>query len=228
MEPSAPWRAIERLPSEPAPAERDRAPERPQVAALVSVGVAVLFAAGAFVVSVTGGDPSVDVVAAESGTPAGPSGSPSAGRGDELVVEVAGAVLRPGVHRVPLGSRIGDLIEAAGGYGPRVDTARAERELNLAARLEDGQRVVVPSRDEPPSSGAPRGSAPGGTAGGPVDLNHASAEELDTLPGIGPATAAKIIAARDEQPFASVDDLRTRKVVGPATFDKLKDLVTVR
>ena len=151
-----------------------------------------------------------------------------------LVVEIVGAVDHPGVFRLAGGARIGDLVAAAGGYGPRVDTDRAGRELNLAAPLHDGDQVRVPSRGESRSRphrrrrAAARGrSRPGGPAA-PIDLNRATAEELDTLPGIGPATAAKILASRDEQPFASVDDLRSRKLVGEKTFANLKDLVTVR
>ena len=135
------------------------------------------------------------------------------------------------MFKLPAGARIGDLVEAAGGYGPRLDAARAVLELNLAARLSDGERVIVPSRDD----AAPTNGTVGGAGSGPVtgltdlvDLNRATSAELEALPGIGPVTAGKIIASREEQPFTAVDDLRTRKLVGAKTFDGLKDLVSVR
>lgn len=145
-----------------------------------------------------------------------------------VVVDIEGAVARPGIHELIDGSRLGDAIDAAGGYAPTVDLAAASRALNLAARLTDGQQIHVPALGEaavPPTSGTQSNS--GTPSGGLIDLNHASAEELDTLPGIGPVTAAKIIDARTQAPFATVDELQSRSVVGPSTFEKLRDLVTV-
>jgi competence protein ComEA len=146
-----------------------------------------------------------------------------------LVVEVAGAVARPGVYTLPVGSRVGDAIDAAGGYSTDVDPRAAETKLNLAAKLQDAQLITVPRRGEGAAGSPPTTSAPGTSAAatGPINLNTASAAELDTLPGIGPATAAKIIASREEKPFASVDDLVTRKLVTPTILAKFRSQVTV-
>ena len=200
---------------------------------LGGLGLAAALGIAAFVVAASGpgGEIRVEGGAAwtASGSPTGTGSIPSASA--DLVVDVQGAVLRPGVFLLAPGSRVGDAIAAAGGYGPRVDAERAGRELNLATELRDGDRIVVPSRDHPApaaaqSSGA--AAAPGGAAGGLIDLNSATAAELDQLPGVGPVTAQKIIDARAEKPFATVDELRERKIVGPSTFEKLRDLVTVR
>jgi competence protein ComEA len=154
----------------------------------------------------------------------------------DLVVEVAGAVARPGLYHLAAGARVADAIAAAGGYGPRIDVARATAELNLAARLNDGDRVVVPTRGDPlaqtgssPAPGAGVGGAsPPAARSGPLNLNTATAAELDALPGIGPVTLAKIIASRTQQPFRSVADLRMRKLVGAAEYAQIQKLVTVR
>ena len=161
------------------------------------------------------------------------SGDPSAsdlGASGAIVVDVAGAVARPGVYHLAAGSRVGDAIAAAGGYGPRVAADRVAAELNLAALVRDGDRILVPSRDggAPGASRAPGGPAASGKPGAAlIDLNHATAEALDSLPGIGPVTADKIIASRAEKPFTSIDELRGRGLVGQKTFDKLKPLITV-
>ena len=147
------------------------------------------------------------------------------------MVDVAGAVSRPGLYALPPGSRVADAIRAAGGYGPRVDAAAAAATLNLAEILHDGAKLVVPERGagRPASSGSAgvgTGGA-GGAANGLIDLNRASATELDTLPGIGPVTAAKIIAAREERPFQAIDELLARKVVSASVLAKIRGLVTV-
>lgn len=235
VEPSgAPWRIVDA----PPPSDPSRAPAaQPQPAhapLLVAVGaIAVLVvAAVAIAAGVLQGSTSMDpagVVVAVS-----LDADPSA----EVVVEVAGAVVSPGVYRLPAGSRVGDALKAAGGYGPRVDAQRSTSELNLAAILEDGTRVMVPSRDDPPEADPPSGSGSSGSSSdgpaggnatdGLLDLNIATQAELEALPGIGPVTATKIMDARAAVPFTSVEDLRTRKLLGQKAFDALKALVTVR
>lgn len=154
--------------------------------------------------------------------------SASAPPSTELVVDVEGSVVTPGLHRLPPGARVADAIEAAGGYGPDADLDAAAVQLNLAAALTDGQQVRVPRIGES-SAASPIGSADGGASagGGLVNLNSASPEELDSLPGIGPVTVQKIVAARQEAPFASLDDAVAREVMNSGQLDKIRDLATV-
>ena len=246
-QPSAPWRVFD-APSQPetatpaAPSDTvGSAGSRTslQPGAIVALASAVLLVALAVVLAVggIGGSVAVDV-ADEPGADASIlAGGPAAG---EIVVDVAGGVARPGVYRLAAGSRVADAIAAAGGFGPRVAASRVSAELNLAAVVRDGERIAVPSRDDPAASaGAASGSAasnggPGAGAGGAgsagadlIDLNRASQSELESLPGIGAVTAGKIIASRGEAPFRTVDELRERKLVGEKTFEKIRPLVTV-
>ena len=156
--------------------------------------------------------------------------STSSGPTEVIVVHVVGAVREPGVIELPLGSRVVDAIAAA--RGPTDDAALAG--VNLARELVDGEQLLVPTAEQlaagtvPSNSGAAPGAAPGSLAGGLVNLNSADATELDSLPGIGPAIAARIIAWRDENgPFRSVDELLAVSGIGEKTLDGFRDLVTV-
>jgi competence protein ComEA len=143
--------------------------------------------------------------------------------GPALIVDVEGAVVHPGVHQVPAGGRVADAIAAAGGYGTEVDIAAAAAALNLAEHLSDGQKIHVPARGEVVTLPAGATEPPAG-AGGLIDINYATQEQLESLPGIGPVTAAKIIAAR---PFGAIDELDSRDVVGPSVMEQIRDLITV-
>jgi competence protein ComEA len=153
-----------------------------------------------------------------------PSVSAISPRDAELVVDVAGAVARPGVLRLAAGSRVADAIAAAGGFAPTVDAAAASATLNLAAPLQDGVKIVVPQRGRTSqAAGAPAPSSKPAR----VDLNIATQAELEALPGIGPVTAKKIVDARADAPFRSPDDLATRKLVGASTLEKIRDLISI-
>jgi competence protein ComEA len=156
----------------------------------------------------------------------------------EVVVHVAGAVQLPGVYHLPVGSRVVDAVTAAGGV---TGTARPEL-VNLASVLRDGDRVYLPTADEavgaaavpvgitPSASGGGGAPGAGGSAApaGPIDLNSATAEQLDALPGVGPSTAAAIVAHRDQNgPFASVDALGDVRGIGPAKLEAIRPLVAV-
>jgi competence protein ComEA len=151
-----------------------------------------------------------------------------------LVVQVAGAVAHPGVYRLADGARVVDLVRAAGGAAADADL----QAMSLAARLVDGERVQVPRHGEllpaELTGGAPALVGPAGAARGtsttaapaPVDLNTATPEELDALPGVGPATARAIVTYREQHgPFSSVDALTDVPGIGPAKLDALRDLV---
>ncbi len=150
-----------------------------------------------------------------------------------IVVHVDGAVARPGVHELAPGSRVVDAIDAAQGLRADADRSR----LNLAAPVGDGQRVWVPvvGEDEPPvvavsgGSGSPgSGERADGVGTGPLDLNSAGVEELETLPGVGPSIAAAIARHREDNgPFARVEDLLEVPGIGPARLAQLEALVAV-
>ena len=159
------------------------------------------------------------VGSAESGGVAGaPGAAPDASR---LVVYVVGAVRRPGLYRLPAGSRVADAVTRAGGVTRRADPAA----LNLAAPVADGQQVLVPAR-LPRAVAAAQGAPVPGAPVGPVQLSVATAEQLDALPGIGPVTAQKIIDYRTAHgALRSVDDLDDVPGIGPARVEQLRGLV---
>lgn len=232
---AAPWRVLDDANTsspEAAPGGPEERAGPPWLTARLVIGLALagLLAIGAFVLAAMGPVGSVEIDGGDAFSSDAPIASGDAVvSAAPVVVDVQGAVVDPGVQQLAAGSRVADAITAAGGYGPRVDAARAAAELNLAAPVKDGDRIVVPARGDPGPSAANGATHGGGSSGGGlIDLNSATASELDTLPGIGPKTAQKIIDARAEKPFASVEELRDRKIVGAATFEKLQSLVTVR
>ena len=189
---------------------------RAQLAVYAAIGV-VLLLLGVRAVRESGGEAdAADAGVRLSSAPVGSDG-PGASEGD-VVVHVAGAVAKPGVYRLPAGSRVADAVDRAGGATGKGDP----NSINLAARLADGQQVVVPA----PVPGVAPGSATAGTAAedGPISLGSADQADLETIDGIGPVTAADIIDFRDEHGgISSIDELDEIPGIGPATIESLSD-----
>jgi competence protein ComEA len=225
------------------------------VCALVATGVLVWSALGRPDLAATGADPGADPGAAAVGHEPGPGeehdhggradlevvpedaphGSSEVAASAEVTIHVAGAVGAPGVVTLPAGARVTDAIEAAGGLLEDADPAR----INLARPLEDGEQLLVLRVGEEPPAAASRPASAGEGAGaasdgagdpdgGPIDLNTATAEQLETLPGVGPAIAGRIVQHREAHgPFRTPGDLRDVSGIGEKRFQDLADLVTV-
>ncbi|MBA3724060.1 MAG: ComEA family DNA-binding protein [Candidatus Levybacteria bacterium] len=157
--------------------------------------------------------------------------NPEAKQDKKILVDVSGAVTNPGVYVLTSDSRVQDAIVAAGGMAGTVDSAKVAQNLNLAAPLTDGAKLYIPVAGEQmvTSSGGSTNSsaaskAVAGTSTALININAADESELDTLPGVGEVTAGKII---DNRPYQNIQELLDKEVVGQATFEKIKESISV-
>jgi competence protein ComEA len=195
------------------------------------LAVVVLVVIGVALVGASSPAPTLTLPRAEPGSapPEAVGGAPPPSTPPVTVtVHVTGQVASPGVYAVSAGGRVADAVVAAGGAAAEADLEA----LNLAARVSDGERVYVPKKGEAPpavvGSGPPAVAAKGGGAVGPVDLNTATAEQLEALPGVGPATSKAILAYRSSHGrFRSVTELLEVPGIGPAKLEALRPLVRV-
>ncbi len=144
-----------------------------------------------------------------------------------VFIDIEGAVKRPGVYELENDKRLKDVVAKAGGLTKDVNTSFVAKSVNMAAKIQDGMKIYIPFIGEQ----APQiqeslntGAGVAAQKSGLVSVNSASESELDTLPGVGPATAAKIVSSR---PYASIDELLSKKAVGASVFSKIKDKISL-
>jgi competence protein ComEA len=213
---------------------------RRQIVAYVAVAAVVAAVGVRYVVAPRAAAPAGEqpfVLSSEAPGRPSSSASPSAAEASpaaDALVYVCGAVRTPGVVRVPAGARVADALDLAGGPTSRAELAA----VNLAAKVVDGQQVLVPEKGQAAvapatASAAGAGSSTGAglaaaPAGGLVNINTATLEQLDALQGVGPSTAQKIIDYRTANgPFSSIDDIKNVSGIGDAKFAAMKDAITV-
>lgn len=154
-----------------------------------------------------------------------PSSTVSKAETKRLLIDVSGAVNKPGVYELESSSRMQDAIAAAGGFAPHADTHQIAQKLNLAAPLTDGAKIYIPSTgDQMAGAGQLSGTSVIGTETGSININTADEAALDSLSGVGKVTAGKIIANR---PYGSIEELLEKKIVGQAVFEKIKEQISV-
>jgi len=198
---------------------------RSQLAVYVAAAIAIALLGARYVA----GAPEEAVAPPPPGGSSAVAVEQEAEKGGRATVHVAGAVRRPGVYRLATGARVADAVDRAGGATRGADLGA----VNLAAEIEDGRQILVPERGEVMAGGTPAGggAAGGGAAGAPrtpINLNTATLEQLDTLEGIGPGLAQRILTYRDEQGgFGDVEELGQVPGIGEKRLAALREQVTV-
>lgn len=146
-------------------------------------------------------------------------------RQESIVVDVSGAVLKPGVYKLVSDARIQEALIAAGGLAQNADREYISKNINLALKISDGSKIYIPAKGESITHSASSGQAGSvaGTNSGVININTASLSQLDSLPGVGLVIGQKII---DNRPYSSIEDLVSKKVVGTKVFEKIKEKIT--
>ena len=143
---------------------------------------------------------------------------------EKLTIDIGGSVVNPGVYDLPLGSRIQDAITIAGGLSESVDREFVAKSINLATKLSDGAKIYIPKIGESAKGATSTTGITGSAVTNQININSASEQELDSLPGIGSVTSQKIIAGR---PYNSIEDLLSKKIVGSKVFEEIKEKISV-